>query len=190
MNESQLYQSFAVIMEMLETRGIDVSETRNACTPLELSSIFLSTNPSSVVVNNAVRIFYFNISQYKKHLKAFKFEEEDIPLHLVIFTEKPNHTVLKGNAAYKQTNIKCQIFHIGEVLVNITKHHLVPKHEVLNKAEEQHILAQYMATKVQLPWILKTDPVAKFLGLESGNIVKITHTSITNGEYISYRTCV
>ena len=190
MNETQLYQSFTVIMEILDARGYNTSVARESCTPLELSKIFLSSVPSSILIDNAVRIFYFNHSQYKKHLKVFKFEEEEAPIHLVVLLEKINHTILKGNNAYKNFKIKCQIFHISEVMVNISKHHLVPKHDVLPKKDEQTILTQYMATKVQLPWILKTDPMAKFLGLESGQIVKITHTSLTNGEYISYRTCV
>jgi DNA-directed RNA polymerase I, II, and III subunit RPABC1 len=190
MNESQLYQSFNVVMEMLEARGYNTTSTKETCTSLELSKIFLGSVPSSILVDNTVRIFYFNHSQYKKHLKVFKFEEEEAPIHMVILLEKINHTILKGNNAYKNFKIKCQIFHISDVMINISKHHLVPKHEVMSKKEEHHILSQYMATKVQLPWILKTDPMAKFLGLESGQIVKITHTSLTNGEYISYRTCV
>jgi DNA-directed RNA polymerase subunit H (RpoH/RPB5) len=190
MNELQLYQSFNVVMEMLDARGYNTTAARETCTPLELSKIFLGPVPSSIVVDDGVRIFYFNHSQYKKHLKVFKFEEEDVPIHMVVLLEKINHTILKGNNAYKNFKIKCQIFHISELMINISRHHLVPKHEVVNKKEEQAILTQYMATKVQLPWILKTDPMAKFLGLESGQIVKITHTSLTNGEYISYRTCV
>lgn len=190
MNELQLYQSFNVIMEILDARGYNTTSARESCTPLELSKVFLSSAPSSILIDNTVRIFYFNHTQYKKHLKTFKSEDEEASIHFVVLLEKINHTIMKENTAYKNSKLKRQIFHISEVMVNISKHHLVPRHDVLPKKDEQTILAQYMATKVQLPWILKTDPMAKFLGLESGQIVKITHTSLTNGEYISYRTCV
>ena len=41
----------------------------------------------------------------------------------------------------------------------------------------------------QLPLILKTDPVAMFLGMKRGDICQITAPSETSGEYISYRYC-
>jgi DNA-directed RNA polymerase I, II, and III subunit RPABC1 len=195
MNETQLCQSFAVVLDMLEARGVDVTSVRETYSLDELSQTYLCNSPSYVTIstdNRQYKIFYFNHSQYKKHIKTFNFEEEDSSMvyHIVILTEKLNHTITKSNSIYKEHKIKFQMFHINEVLINISKHHLVPKHEILTKKEEQSIVSQYMLTKIHLPWILKTDPMAKFLGLEAGQIVKITHPSPTNGEYISYRTCV
>lgn len=194
MNETQLNKSFNTLMEMLEERGYDVEKTRKQYGMSELSKIYLDCSvPSFIFIDGEkkAKIFYFNNSQYKKHIKSFKFDEEDIDiLHIIVMLDPINHVILKSAAMYKKHKLKVQLFHISEVIINISKHELVPRHELISKKEEQQVLAEYMCTKYQLPWISKSDPMAKFLGLEQGQIVKITHASPTSGEYISYRVCV
>ena len=42
----------------------------------------------------------------------------------------------------------------------------------------------------QLPLILKSDPMSRYLGLKNGDIIKITRNSQSSGEYIVYRCCM
>ncbi len=76
------------------------------------------------------------------------------------------------------------------VLMDILEHEYVPKHEILSEEEQERLLDQLKVPASALPGILKSDPVARVIGAEIGDILKITRKSETAGETIVYRLVV
>ncbi|GER25806.1 DNA-directed RNA polymerase II [Striga asiatica] len=84
---------------------------------------------------------------------------------------------------------KVEIFQITDLLVNITKHELKPKHLVLTNQEKEELLRKYSITEKQLPRMSHKDAIARYYGLEKGQIVKVTYSGELTQLHVTYR-CV
>ncbi|MEM7816103.1 MAG: DNA-directed RNA polymerase subunit H [Candidatus Aenigmatarchaeota archaeon] len=71
--------------------------------------------------------------------------------------------------------------------IDILKHRLVPKHEILSQKEKKELLEKMKVSEKQLPKILDSDPVVKKIGAKPGDLIKITRKSQTAGESVYYR---
>lgn len=86
--------------------------------------------------------------------------------------------------------LRTQLFPEDDLVVNITKHELVPKHEPLSEAQVAELLKAHSLEKQMLPRMLTTDPVALYFGLEKGRVVRISRKSESAGKYVTYRQVV
>lgn len=82
---------------------------------------------------------------------------------------------------------RTELFFDEELVVNITKHKMVPKHVALTKQEKQDILDKYSVTDAQLPRIKQSDVVSRYYGFRRGQLIQITRDSDTAGKYVTYR---
>jgi DNA-directed RNA polymerase subunit H len=74
--------------------------------------------------------------------------------------------------------------------LDVTKHILVPKHEIISESEKEELLKKYGITLRQLPRILLNDPAIKHLNPKVGDVVRIIRKSPTAGEVEYYRVVV
>lgn len=84
-----------------------------------------------------------------------------------------------------------QYFHVKNLLFNPTKHELVPRHTKLSNDEVIAIMEKYLIKgKAQMPYILHSDVIAKWMGLKQGDVVKIDRYNENSGVSYYYRVCV
>jgi DNA-directed RNA polymerase subunit H (RpoH/RPB5) len=183
--------SFNTIKEMVEYRGKDTS-FMNAISNSELDAM-MSANSTSMVfdvkVSETCTIIY-NLAVKSKMSDIIRIIPEDVQNVIIVFgKDKPSSTNIKNLMADRGSRIY-EIFHISELLINISEHCLVSKHEIVAEKEVVRIMETYgIKVKTQFPIILKKDPMAKFINAQAGDLVKVTRSSPTAGLAIVYRYC-
>lgn len=123
-----------------------------------------------------------------KHIRQFAQHLDANNTNGIFITIGPVATsALRAFEPLAQSNLTAEHFQESDLLVNITRHELVPKHVLLSAEEKKTLLARYRLRETQLPRIQQSDPVSRYLGLKRGNVVKIIRKSETAGRYASYR---
>jgi len=74
--------------------------------------------------------------------------------------------------------------------INIQKHVVVPKHEIMKKEQAELLLKKLNIIKGQLPKISIKDVMVKLLEAEEDDIIKVTRQSETNVKSIYYRVVI
>jgi DNA-directed RNA polymerase subunit H (RpoH/RPB5) len=83
-----------------------------------------------------------------------------------------------------------QFFYTKQLMYNPTKHEYVPEHIKLTEEETACIMKSNMIrSKLYMPIILHNDPIAKWLGLKQGDVVKIIRYNENSGVSFYYRCC-
>ncbi|KAJ7976647.1 putative DNA-directed RNA polymerase II [Quillaja saponaria] len=100
-----------------------------------------------------------------------------------------NQVTNQALKAVKLFQFKVENFQITDLLVNITKHVLKPKHRVLTDREKQNLLKKYNIEEKQLLRLLQQDAIARYYGLERGQVVKVTYGGEITQLHVTYR-CV
>ena len=88
------------------------------------------------------------------------------------------------------TGVFISFFAEQELLYDIYEHARVPRHVLLTPGEKQTLLHDMKVVEDLLPKIQKHDPMARYMGLEVGDVVRIERYSATTGRGVYYRVVV
>ena len=96
---------------------------------------------------------------------------------------------------WQRDGVHVQLFNLRRLMYDVTQHAIVPRHERLHahyhRAEIDAVKRQYhICEDDAFPLIAQSDPVAAFVGLQIGDLCKITRRNRTSGEFVVYRECV
>lgn len=186
----KIYKSFNTIIEMLSDREIVFPTTMDAG-QIEKFIMNQSNKPGfEIILGEKIRLVYYLVSKFKwSELKKFFEEDKKYDLTILVVREKISANNMKQLATL---GIEIQTFMLKELQINISKHAYVPKHELVkDQREVKNIMETYsLKGKNQIPIILKTDPMAKWLNLKTGDIIRISRPSQSAGYYIAYRCCL
>ena len=135
-------RSRKTVIEMLHDRKYDLSAVDNILVDDINFDIYEKADNLDIHVKNSDREIYVKFIKIPKakpqtlrdliskiNTEILSLENKKI---LIVLLTKPNNTVLKIKNEPFCDNI--ELFWIGHLLVNITKHTFVPRHELLDKS--------------------------------------------------------
>mmetsp|Transcript_33388 Transcript_33388/g.72857 ORF Transcript_33388/g.72857 Transcript_33388/m.72857 type:complete len:203 (-) Transcript_33388:658-1266(-) len=200
-NCTRLFRIYSTITTMLNDRGYLLSTRQLEPTKDQFREDF-GDEPSRANMTILVpkkddpteQIFVFFPDEPKvgvKTIKTYAQHMKDESVQRAIVVVQVNLTPhARQSLVEVQSRFLIEQFQEAELLVNITKHVLVPKHVLLTDEDKKILLQRYKVKEPQLPRIQLSDPVARYYGVRRGQVLRIIRPSETAGRYVTYRLCV
>jgi DNA-directed RNA polymerases I, II, and III subunit RPABC1 len=199
---TRLYRVRKTCFKLLAKRGYIISEDQTEQDTEGFREQF-GDNPSresmSILVekqdDNADQIFVFFPEDEKVGVKPIKtycerMKAENVFKAIIVVKTALTAFAKQAIREVSQRGYRIEYFRDAELVIDITEHKLVPTHTVMTEQEKKELLSRYRLKPSQLPRIQSQDPIARYLGLRTGQVVKITRPSETAGRYITYRICM
>jgi DNA-directed RNA polymerase subunit H (RpoH/RPB5) len=207
-----IVRSRPTILEILENRGYNMDAYKRI-SPEEIYTLAISSQAllkiaapkkeDSEAPLDRVIVLYWVEGAIKQKLdsEVRKLWDEENPEHydpehdeLVIILSEPPHDAfhLKAIKEWGAHKARISFFALKNLIFNPARHIMVPPHRKLTADEGKELLSAMNAdSKQRMPHIkFHTDMMARVLGLVPGDLVEITRSSETCGEYTTYRVCV
>ena len=158
--------SYKICIEMFEQRGYTIIDSDDCR--------ILASKPDGTQVCAFFTIHKFNIDRLQEFISTMK--KMDVWHCIIVYKE--NATPVAKKIVLDSKEMIIELFELEEMQYNITKHHLVPKHEKVPDSEkfDKKIIDK-------LPILLKSDAVSRFYGFKKGDLIKI----IRKNDNIFYR---
>ncbi|ONH94978.1 hypothetical protein PRUPE_7G043600 [Prunus persica] len=169
------YLSRRTVLEMIRDRGYSVPS----------SEIDLSLQDFRALHGQNPDVERLRFSATHRTDPSDRIANKDTLNGLILITQ--NQITSQALKTMELYPFKTEIFQITDLLVNITKHVLKPKHHVLTEQEKQKLLKKYNIEENQLPRLSRKDAIAQYYGLEKGQVVKVTYTGDITESHVTYR---
>ena len=166
-------KAYDICMEMFLQRGYDVVEQD------EERILAVKEDGAQICAFIPKIMSKFNVDCIQQYISMLK----KMDIYHCVIVYKDSATPIAKKVVEDSKEIIIELFNEDELQYNITKHYLVPKHELLFKKKSKECEQFKKKYSDKFPIILKSDPVSRFYGYEKGDIIKITRKE----GYVMYR---
>jgi DNA-directed RNA polymerase subunit H (RpoH/RPB5) len=163
-------KAYKVCEEMFEQRGYNIVEKDDE----RILAIKEDGKQICAFINKTST--KFNVERIQECISMMK--EMDVWHGLIVYSDTA--TPVAKKIVEESQKMKIELFHVKELQYNLTKHYLVPLHELKYKKDSEEAKE---FKKNKYPIISQTDPVSRFYGWSSGDIIQITRKD----NFIMYR---
>jgi len=157
-------------IHMLQDRGYSVT---NDCRTT--SDIVIKMQDSEHIIyaenekdSTSTIVFFHN--EERVCVKQMRNAHEQNPDHKVIIISLEGPTAFTKKET-EQSKSNTQFFTFKDMCVNITRHHLVPKHEKIDKTCVKH--SEHISDD-EWPKLYTTDKIAQYYDFKPGDVIRIT----------------
>jgi DNA-directed RNA polymerase subunit H (RpoH/RPB5) len=181
-------RAWRTVAEMVADRGIDASMARGVGDDEILALADDNTTFAVPIAPGLSAVFHWGGQAVKKQdIFALTGDAK----HVILVAASLSAATTKALAAEAALQgVDMEVFSMQDMQFNVTRHSLVPRHERVPPAEDAALLKTLNVTsRFQLPVILNTDPVARYLNLSHGELVRVHRASPTSGTTVAYRCC-
>ena len=194
---NRAYRIYNTVYEMMNDRGytsLQPKLNKNKWISRYLGYLAEIEDHTSVftVIDKMTLMFVYGLKKQRLlvyfHPLDSKLCQNDMNYIHKLMTQKKAHRLIivaNNNATPKVSNVlgilghHAQLFRETEMVFNVTKHQLVPKHERVSDEEKQAVLDAYSVLPDGnqhpdlFPGIFTTDPIVKYHNFEAGDLIKI-----------------
>jgi len=192
-----------IVTQMINDRNDTINEPITSDIKLNVPNIFYAehnciiialTSFAKKIVIDQLKITKKNKEEEEDIFKEFVTNHNKYLNYIFVFDEitpSDNKLLTVFDKTLNKIDGLLSVFLYSDLHFNPTRHELVDKHTKLTKDEAKQLMAHYnIKSKTSLPIMLKTDPVAKWLGIKTGDVVKIDRFNPNSGLSYYYRACV
>ena len=210
-----IYRSRMTLLDILGERGYDIEKYRKF-SPDEATAAMAANAYSGLSFkvkhqdSDKVCDVRYTSSISRQKLDAFfnNISDEDAPnTEVIVMLQDPlsdaHHACalkqyvkftenIGDNGQKQRRKLRVSFFTIYTIVINPTKHVLVPKHEIVPEEEHKALMeSMYIISKSNFPQIkFHVDPITRCIGAVPGDIIKITRPSASSGVAVIYRVCI
>ncbi len=161
-----------ICLEMFNQRGYKVIEKDD-------EQILAVKKNGNQVCAFMVNIPKFNVERIQEYIAIMK--KMNVIHSIIVY--KDNATPVAKKVIEETTDILIELFQEEEMQYNITKHYLVPQHELVFEKGRKNTKEFKEKYSDKFPILLKSDPISRFYGYNRGDIIKVTR----KGGHVMYR---